>query len=561
MNKKILLIATGALTLTLTGCGDNVPEGVEQIDASRTQIYVNNYDGGYGSEWLSKIKTRFEELHKDEVFEEGKKGIQVYIDNKKVTADSTAPTILDNRDDVYFTEQSSYFALKSQNILGDITDVVTDKLDEYGETRSILDKMSAEQASYYGVTESDGELHYYGLPHYSGFFGITYNVDLFDEKGFYFADKATGTRLDDKFITTRNPKKSAGPDGISGTNDDGLPTTYDEFFDLCEYINKKGCTPFLSNGKNSKDYLNTLVNALATNYEGKEEMSKVFTCEGEVNTLATIVDGQLVMDEHPTTLTIETGYETSRMAGKYYGVKFLRTIMENDSYHNSNITNSGYTHTTAQTDFLYSGNDGVTKPIAMLSDGIWWENEAKGIFQEMVDSKGEQFSLMNRRFGFMPLPQPTKEKAEKTKKTTLYDHLFSLCFMKANVPEYKKDIVKEFIKFCNTDYSLAEYTITTNTPKALDYPMNEEQLNQMSYFGRSLYERKAASDIVYPYASSSFFANNQSKFHVNEQYYTRVDGVTNQYVITGVSEKNYDAETYFKGMYTYFKDEWKYLSK
>ncbi|HAS55831.1 MAG TPA: hypothetical protein DD377_01110 [Firmicutes bacterium] len=561
MNKKILLIATGAITLTLTGCGNEVPDGVEQIDPTRTQIYVNNYEGGYGSEWLAKVKERFEEAHKEDVIEEGKKGIQVYIDSKKRTADSQAANILDNRDDVYFTEQSSYYSLKSQGILGDITDVVTDTLSNYGETSSILDKMSSEQISYYGMSESDGKTHYYGLPHYSGFFGITYNVDLFDEKGFYFAATPTGSRLDDKFVTKTNIKKSAGPDGKSGTSDDGLPTTYDEFFELCEYIDKKGCTPFLSNGKNSKDYLNNLVNALATNYEGKEEMTKVFSMDGQVNTLATIVNGELVMDENPTTLTTENGYETSRMAGKYYGIKFLSRIMGNDSYHNDKITNTGYSHTNAQTDFLYAGYDGTTKPIAMLSDGIWWENEAKEIFQEMVDSKGDNFSLMKRKFAFMPLPQPTEEKAKATTKTTLFDHLFSLCFMKANVPEYKKSIVKEFIKFCNTDVSLVEYTITTNTPKALSYSMSEEQLSQMSYFGRSLYEIKAASDIVYPYGSSSFFANNQSRFHTTDQYFTKVNGTTNQYVIKGITDLGYSAETYFSGMYTYFKDEWKLFTK
>lgn len=560
MNKKIMLIASSALAFPLMGCTSTTPPDVEQIDKTKTQIFVNNYDGGYGSEWLSKIKTRFEELHKDDVIEDGKKGVQVYINNKKQTADAVAPNILTGRDEVYFTEQSSYYSLKSQGILGDITDAVSAKLDEYSESRSILDKMTKEQKDFFGITESDGKVHYYALPHYSGYFGLTYNVDLFDEKGFYFAFTPTGNNLADKFVSKKNTKKSVGPDGVYGTSDDGLPTTYDEFFELCKYIDNRGCTPFLSNGKNSKDYLNLLVNSLATNYEGKDEMTKVFTCQGDVNTLGTIKNGELVMDENPTTLSIKTGYETSRMAGKYYGIKFLRTIVENNSYHNDKMTNTGYSHMDAQRDFLYAGYDGVTNPIAMISDGIWWQNEAKAVFNQMVDSKGEDFSAQKRKFAFMPLPQPTKEKAESTKKTTLYDHLFTFCFMKKNVADVKKPIIKEFIKFCNTDVSLQEFTVTTNTPKALDYPMSEEDLSQMTYYGRSLYERKAASDIVYPYSSSSFFANNQSRFHTNDQYYTKVNNKDNQYVITGLVDLNYTAETYFSGMYTYWKSEWGRMS-
>ena len=37
----------------------------EDIDHSRTQIYVFNYAGGYGSDWLAEIKKRFEAEHAD----------------------------------------------------------------------------------------------------------------------------------------------------------------------------------------------------------------------------------------------------------------------------------------------------------------------------------------------------------------------------------------------------------------------------------------------------------------------------------------------------------------
>ena len=554
MNKKpILAIASLSLLAGgMTGCsmggGSNT-----QIDQSKTQIYVSNYAGGYGSEWLAAVKTRFEEAHKDDVIEEGKKGVQIVIDSIANTAKDEAAKILDNKNEVYFTEQSSYFSLKSQGILGDITDAMSSALP--GESTSILDKMSDEQKSFYGISEN-GEIHYYALPHYSGFFGITYNIDLFDEKGFYFASSPLSDRLADQFVTARNSKKSAGPDGVSGTSDDGLPTTYDEFFKLCDYMVSKDVTPFLSNGHNYKDYLNWLVNAFATSYEGKDEMSKVYTLDGSVSTLATIDNGTLKMDETPTALSTKNGYETSRMAGKYYALKFMERIFGNSNYHNTKITNSGYSHIDAQTDFLYAGNDNVTNPIAMLSDGIWWENEAKSTFEAMAQAKGDSFSRMNRRFGFMPLPSATAEKAAEHK-STLHDVLFSFCFMKSNVAESKKAIIKEFIRFCNTDVSLSEYTYTTNTPKALKYAMSEADLAKMSPFGRSVYELKSNSDIVYPYASSSFYANNEEKFDPRKQYSTKdSNGVVTDYCVEAIAEKGQSAETVFEGLYRYYKDAW-----
>ncbi len=557
MNRKPIL-ALASLSLLVGGISGCSSEGGTQIDKSKTQIYVSNFSGGYGSEWLAAVKERFEEAHKEDVIEEGKKGVQVVIDNTKNTADTEATKILDNRNEIYFTEQSSYFTLKSQGLLGDITDAISEVLP--GESSSILDKMSEEQKSFYGI-EEEGTAHYYAIPHYSGFFGLTYNIDLFDEKGFYFAATPTSERLADQFVTTRNPKKSVGPDGKNGTSDDGLPTTYDEFFKLCDYIAQKGCVPFLSNGHNYKDYLNWLINAFTTTYEGKEEMSKVYSLSGKTYTLATIDNGALKMDENPTGLSTENGYETSRMAGKYYALKFLETIFSNSKYHNTKITNSGYSHTDAQADFLYAGNDGVTDSIAMLSDGIWWENEAKSVFEAMAQAKGESFSRMNRHFGFMPLPQPTAEKAAEHK-STLHDVLFSFCFMKSNVDEAKKPIVKKFLQFCNTDVSLREYTYTTNTPKALNYTMSSEDLAKMSPFGRSVYELKANSDIVYPCSSSSFYANNQSKFAPRNQYSTKdTNGVKTTFSTEAIAEKGQSAESVFEGLYRYYKDEWANYSK
>ena len=554
MKKKqtLVILAATSLSAALVSCGTVSPG--EKIDSNKTQIYVSNYAGGYGSEWLSKLKTRFEAAHSEDSVEEGKKGVQIIIDNVSNIVNSISDQILDGRNEVYFTEQSSYFQLKKKGILGDITDAVTAKLSDYGEDKSILDKLSSEQAAFYGI-EEDGSTHYYAVPHYSAYFGLTYNIDLFDEKGFYFAKTPTGTRLDDQFITTRNNKKSAGPDGQEGTSDDGLPTTYEEFFTLCEYIAKKDCTPFLTNGHNYKDYLNWLVNALAADYEGKDAMVTSYTLDGDLN-LASIVDNELTMDASATTITTENGYETSRMPGKYYAISFLEKILKTSTYHNDKYTNTGYSHTDAQRDFLYAGNDGgSTKPIAMLSDGIWWQNEAKSVFEKMVDSKGEAYSAANRHFGFMPLPKATAEKATEGK-TTLADTHFSLCFMKSNVAEVKKNIIKEFIKFANTDESLVEYTITTNTPKALNYSLTNEEKNQMTTFGRSIIELREKADIVYPYANSSFFANNESDFDPRNQYYFSDGSTQIQYVAQGIVEKGYTAATYFTGMNTYYKDKW-----
>ena len=56
---------------------------VEEIDKNRTQLYVYNCNSGFGTEWIAGVKARYEELHKNDVYEEGKKGIQIIINNEK----------------------------------------------------------------------------------------------------------------------------------------------------------------------------------------------------------------------------------------------------------------------------------------------------------------------------------------------------------------------------------------------------------------------------------------------------------------------------------------------
>lgn len=61
------------LTIPAAQAG-NTPGGgdtgiTEEVDTARTQLYVSNFNGGYGDEWLKTLKTRFEEFYKDTEFE------------------------------------------------------------------------------------------------------------------------------------------------------------------------------------------------------------------------------------------------------------------------------------------------------------------------------------------------------------------------------------------------------------------------------------------------------------------------------------------------------------
>lgn len=300
----------------------------------------------------------------------GKKGVQVLIDNAKSGGEALSSSISGSRNEVFFSETVYYYSYVNNGLVADITDIVADTtLEEYGDEGTIEDKLNAQQKDFYRVkSASDTEGKYYGLPHYSGFSGIMYDVDLFDAQGFYFVadpdkdasanklntwyDNGNGGIMIGKNDTT---PKSNGPDGKPGTFDDGLPATYDEFFILCDYIEGGGMTPVIWTGQHQKGYNNWQLQALATDYEGPEQMMLNFSFDGYAENLVQSIDGNGNVVKKPRTKIDSTnGYEMYTSAGRYYALKFFERLLSKSVYYDDKCYNTTQSHLMAQEDFLMS---------------------------------------------------------------------------------------------------------------------------------------------------------------------------------------------------------------
>lgn len=95
----------------------------EGIDKTKTQLYIGNYDGGLGHEWIEKTAALFEEKFKDVSFEDGKKGVEIVIDNGKdnMSGNTLLADMPSSRDSVFFTESVDYYDLISRGVVADIT--------------------------------------------------------------------------------------------------------------------------------------------------------------------------------------------------------------------------------------------------------------------------------------------------------------------------------------------------------------------------------------------------------------------------------------------------------
>lgn len=559
INKKaslLTLCALGCLT-ALAGC--SVDNG---IDSSKTQLYVKCYQGGYGNKWLYAAKERYEALHANDSFEEGKTGVQIVIADQKTKPSSSE--IKNNINELYFFEGLNYLSMVSDDAFEDITDFVTGE-NPYEAGKTIESKMNEDAIEYLDLSSDDSK-HYYAIPHYVSTFGIVYNKTVFRKYHFYFADgyenEEPGSEL--RFVFNDTDKKSKGPDGIEGTYDDGLPTTYEEFFELVNYIYEGKQIPFVWRGEgNAKDYFGYLLNSLSAFYEGATQTKVNYSMDGEINVVKLNDKGTDAVyneDGSPITETVTIhpekvggsydGYNVQRSIGKYHALDFLRTVVTNKDKWLCNLVTDSTTHLDAQTFFINSQfgrlnahKEQKNKSIAMIFEGDWWESEASETIAGLAESEKNELD-----FGWMPLPMAD---ASSNSKQTVVSDISSLVFMKKGLGESKRNLAGDFLQYMNTDESYREFTRITNAIKYFDYEITADDKASMSNFGKDFWNYYHNADIVFPQSHVAQYTNG-----IGSQLSTRRYAISDASYYPQndfINDKGLTAGQYLAKVYDYYK--------
>ena len=552
---RALALALCAFTLApMAACGGGGGGGGagggasdEPVDETKTQLEVCHYFAGFGDEWLIELGDNFEKAVENVSFEPGKTGVQVH--HRGEMRDFTAGQLRTAQYDVFFLESPKEFLTIMKEGAVEPLDSIMTTPNAADNNQTIEEKMTVQQKSFYF---QDG--HYYGIPHYAGHYGLIYNRDLFETKGFFLAKTPKDGNI---LISASNPEKGVGPDGQAGTEDDGLPRTYDEFFALCDEINARGVDPVCFPGQYTQQHLTLLMDNLVAQHNGAEQMNLNYTYDGTATNLVVMNSDGTIKRENGKIVTeskeinSNNGYELGRQEGRYYGIQFLQRLLSNKDYYNeSDGENTSVSHTENQQNFLENESLGL-RPSAMLADGTWWQIEADDVFSYMADSD-EKYSKDNRKFGWMPLPQATEEEAAKmangTKKSVFMDYLNAVACVKAGLSDGVKAAALEFLKYAYTDKALCDFTYTTGTTIGVEY-LDAIDRDELNYYEKSLIDYIEKSEKVYQVSSDMRFASNRSTLTPAYVYgsgsYPSIE--------RGVWDGKLSAEEYFYGHISFYK--------
>lgn len=488
--------------------------------SNATVLKIGVFNGGLGYKWAEDLAIAFEEKYEGVSFEPGKEGVDVQINPQKdlfkVESIKSAISNNSNAEDIYYTCYEFFKEFAKEGLALNITDVVDEKVYlDNGEladmtynpdtkkyelapgavapTKSMSDKMTDFfKDSYYMTTKhvdftgdgiADIPEGYYALPYETSISGFIYDYDLFEEQGW----------LD--------------YDGV-----DGVPDTMEDFKDLLERIEQANMIAYT--GKYGNYYYGWRAGYIAQ-YEGFENAALNYTFDGEYTFNADSV--QIINQDYPTALEEEVGknravantdgsytvtivpenawlliYQPSK--AKY--VEDMRDIVDS-RFFLSELHEQSYDYEMIQQGFVWSKleKEGA-KRIAMIHEGEWWENEARSFFN-ITGGYG------SRDFRFMPTPYIEGQFDEDVRSFGAHNagtHLI------VNGRTKQAELCRLWLQFSHSESALEKFTLTNGAVRdAFEYDLSDEQLQELTPFGRNVYNIKTnKNDNIEIYRASAY---------------------------------------------------------
>lgn len=184
MKQKANFLRSGLLFLTLlTGCagggGENSNGGSQNKPSNPTsgtqnkgEIWVQIYDGGYGSGWIEKISADYE----------AKTGVKVNYNMSIGILDRLESDLEKSPEyDIYMSHDINWQNFAARDLLESLDDLYERDIDGTG--KKFKDRLVNGAVDISKSENGSGKQHYYRVNYTQGAGGLVYNVDMFNKNG------------------------------------------------------------------------------------------------------------------------------------------------------------------------------------------------------------------------------------------------------------------------------------------------------------------------------------------------------------------------------------------
>ena len=502
------------------------------------------FNGGLGYAWLETLAREFEETFKDVSFEDGKKGVYISITpNKQFDDLHSNISVGAETDDIFYTATRDIYNFTDLGVAYDVTDIMTaDVYDTDGMVQLNEDKT--------GWKTQEKSIHdRINVAHHRD----TFNLGTEEEPSYYslpFEDSCAGIILDWDLI------KAEGWDSLYD-GIDGMPATISDFYDLLTRIRRKGWSSFIYSTAVGY-YTPAIQRAVIAQVEGSEtyyDLFKDYTADYDFNGDGTI--------EEMEKITPNTAYKILDTKGYQSAVEMGLKLFEKDSsgktYYDPSVT-QGLSFGAAQQDFLMSKN--TETPIAMIFEGEWWENEARGTFNAM-GALNEDDAYGKREFRMMPMPSfdSTNENQKYTLGSFSSGYLTLVNQNTVGENSVKQKLAELWLQYQYSAEGLKCFTKHTGEILPVEFEMTAEDLNELTPFARNLYNLKRDPRVEVVYGGSTmeteeiYRASQKVGFYTNISSTNYTGSLFNNLVSLILANKSVTAAEYIAGMHTYYDDK------
>ena len=511
----LMLVFTSAIVVGCTPSGSN-----------KTILNVSAHDDAIGGAWLDDLFDRFEDAYEGKSYAAGKTGIEIK-DNGYMNSLNTIKT---DGNAIYFRNRDNEVSsFVRNNEFFDITSIVTEKNEtREGKEISLVDKIPLSSRQTYMVDN-----RYYALPDAEFYASVSYDKDLFDRLGLYFAQTGSSGRqyyssICEQTYTFINigddASKACGPDGELNTEDDGLPTSLFELVALCQYMNSIHSVKPFAMAFNSSiiEYCNFLLDALMVSLQGAQAQTMNTLKSDGFDIIVGWTDDNLFPGfngiKKPIVRTVpiteETGYYTTWSADKYYAEAFVE-LVDKQGWWCTDTASKNSNHHKAQDNFIYSGF-GANEAIGMLVESTFWYNEANS--RHVLDYFFGEFNYVDER-NIAPMSLPVSLDSsvvvgEGEKPTYICTSRSFIC-VNANIAGNDEIIeaVKDFIQFIYSDAELSRCTAEQGMPRNMIYSVSELDKAKFSNYGANVWSLFENANIVRFEGDTATLKNNASLFY------------------------------------------------